>query len=77
MVSFSDAVAVVTRAGSGIGQAAAPAFAELGASVVVADVATEAGEDTVARIRSSGGDAHFAETDVSDPVAATSMVDVR
>jgi NAD(P)-dependent dehydrogenase (short-subunit alcohol dehydrogenase family) len=55
----------VTGAGSGIGRAAALAFAEVGARVVVSDVNGDAGGDTVARIKSAGGEAVFVRADVS------------
>jgi NAD(P)-dependent dehydrogenase (short-subunit alcohol dehydrogenase family) len=62
---FNGRVALVTGGGSGIGQAAALEFAERGASVVVADLAVEGGEETVQAIRASGGEAVFVQTDVS------------
>jgi len=46
---FRGKVALVTGAGSGIGRVAATAFAEAGARVIVADVAKEAGRQTVER----------------------------
>jgi len=65
-------VAVVTGAGGRIGGAIARLFAREGASVVVADVREEPGEQTVADIRSAGGQALFVATDVrrGDDVAA-------
>lgn len=50
MRRLDDQVAVITGAGSGIGQATALAFAREGASVVVADVNLRAAQETVARI---------------------------
>ncbi|QLG26507.1 SDR family oxidoreductase [Halorarum halophilum] len=75
MVSFDDAVAVVTGGGSGIGQTTALEFADRGTSVVVADVDVEGGEKTVADIEAAGGDAVFVETDVTDLAATQAMVD--
>jgi NAD(P)-dependent dehydrogenase (short-subunit alcohol dehydrogenase family) len=60
-------VAVVTGAGHGIGRATARRFAAEGATVVVAEISTDLGRETVASIDAEGGKARFVETDVSDP----------
>ncbi len=60
-------VAVVTGAASGIGRATAVAFAEEGASVVVADVDEVGGAETVGLIHDVGGRAIFVRTDVTEP----------
>lgn len=75
MVSFTEAVAVVTGGGSGIGQTTAVEFAERGTSVVIADVDVEGGEETVTEIEDADGDAIFVETDVTDPDDTRAMVD--
>jgi NAD(P)-dependent dehydrogenase (short-subunit alcohol dehydrogenase family) len=62
---FSGKVALVTGGASGMGRATAQAFAAAGAQVVVADVADEAGAETVALIEKDGGDAVFVRTDVA------------
>jgi NAD(P)-dependent dehydrogenase (short-subunit alcohol dehydrogenase family) len=67
---LADSAAVVTGSASGIGRAIARRFAEVGASVVVADVREaprEGGEPTHDAVREAGGRAVFAETDVTDP----------
>jgi NAD(P)-dependent dehydrogenase (short-subunit alcohol dehydrogenase family) len=51
MPRFSDKVAFVTGATSGIGRAPALAFAREGASVAVADLATEGNEETARLIK--------------------------
>ncbi|WP_115865137.1 glucose 1-dehydrogenase [Halorussus litoreus] len=71
---LTDKTAIVTGAASGIGAKTAERFAEEGANVVVADVLTEGGRETVDRIESAGGTATFVETDVSDPEAVEAMV---
>ena len=63
--TFSGKVALVTGASSGIGRAAALAFAREGAKVVVADVTVEGGEETVSLIKKTGGEAIFVKTNVA------------
>lgn len=58
-------VVLVTGGSSGIGKAAALAFADEGAKVVVASRGVPMGEETVAEIREKGGEAIFVPTDVS------------
>ena len=65
---LSGKIAMVTGASSGIGRAIAISFAAEGASVVIADVTTEAlegGEPTADLIQRAGGQASFAKVDVS------------
>jgi NAD(P)-dependent dehydrogenase (short-subunit alcohol dehydrogenase family) len=63
--SFAGKVAFVTGAASGIGRAAALAFAREGASVVVADVAEQGNQETARMIEESGGRALAVKCDVS------------
>jgi NAD(P)-dependent dehydrogenase (short-subunit alcohol dehydrogenase family) len=67
-------VALVTGAGSGIGRASALAFARLGAKVVVADVAAEAGEETAALARAENTDALFVRVDISQRADVEALV---
>src|SRR3954449_13338212 len=62
---FAGKVAFVTGAASGIGRAAALAFASEGAGVVVADVADEGSRETVRLIEHAGGRAVPVRCDVT------------
>jgi NAD(P)-dependent dehydrogenase (short-subunit alcohol dehydrogenase family) len=72
---FKDKVAIVTGGASGIGRATALAFAQEGASVVVADVMEQEGEETVKIIEDNGKKAIFIKTDVSKAADVQAMVD--
>ena len=74
--AFNSGAAVITGAGSGIGEALAKLAASYGMSVVVADISQEGGERVVSDIKSSGGDAIFVKTDVSDAVAVDNLADI-
>ncbi len=74
MRDFESQVALVTGGASGIGRATALAFARAGALVVVSDVLDGAGEETVAAIRSAGGEARFAHCDVSNAEQVRGLV---
>lgn len=66
--------AIITGAGSGIGQAAAILFAREGARVTVADVSVSRGQDTVAQIEMNGQNAIFAHVDVTQASQVQRMV---
>jgi NAD(P)-dependent dehydrogenase (short-subunit alcohol dehydrogenase family) len=63
---FKGKVAMVSGAASGIGRAAAIAFARNGARVVVTDIDDAGGGDVVAAITAAGGEALFQHCDVAD-----------
>src|SRR5579863_10502646 len=65
MIFLKDKIAVVTGAGSGLGQAIAELFARAGASVWVADVDARGGAETVARITAANGRGSFLKLDVT------------
>jgi NAD(P)-dependent dehydrogenase (short-subunit alcohol dehydrogenase family) len=72
---LEDKVAIITGGGSGIGRATAELFAQEGAKVVVADYMSDTGQAAVGAIKNAGGDALFAQVDVSDSAQVQNMVD--
>jgi NAD(P)-dependent dehydrogenase (short-subunit alcohol dehydrogenase family) len=73
--NFAEKVVLITGAGNGIGRATALAFAQQGASVVVADMSRSAGEETAALITQEGGAATFILCDVTKDQDVQTMVD--
>src|ERR671916_2560223 len=69
---FDGKVAFVTGATSGIGRATALAFGREGASVVVADIATDGNQETARMIEQAGGQSLAVACDVTrgDDIAA-------
>ena len=68
-------VAIVTGAGSGIGQASAEIIAREGAAVVVSDLVLGRAEETVAKIKAAGGKAEAIAADVSNDDAVQKLID--
>ncbi|MFH8375858.1 SDR family NAD(P)-dependent oxidoreductase [Streptomyces cyaneofuscatus] len=73
--TFHGKVALVTGAGSGIGRRSARAFAERGATVVVADLNAENAAHTVKLIEQEGGTASAVTVDVTDTDSVRAAVD--
>jgi NAD(P)-dependent dehydrogenase (short-subunit alcohol dehydrogenase family) len=71
---FTGKVAIVTGGSSGMGRAAALAFAREGANVVVADTNVQDGEETVRQFKDSGAEALFVPADVSQATAVEALV---
>ncbi|RPD42351.1 SDR family NAD(P)-dependent oxidoreductase [Chitinophaga barathri] len=67
-------VAVVTGAGSGIGQAIARCFAASGATVHVLELNEEAGQGTVNEITAAGGKAQVHAVNVADQAAVSTVM---
>jgi NAD(P)-dependent dehydrogenase (short-subunit alcohol dehydrogenase family) len=68
-------VVLITGALTGIGRAAAVAFAKKGAKVVVAGRRDEAGRALVKELRSFGSEAEFINTDVRQENDVRALVD--
>jgi NAD(P)-dependent dehydrogenase (short-subunit alcohol dehydrogenase family) len=71
---FEGKVALVTGGSYGIGRAAAIAFAQRGAKVVIADIDVKNGEETIRRIKEVGGEAIFVRTDVSQAKEVEALI---
>jgi len=63
-VDFLNKVVVVTGGAKGIGRGVAAAYSKKGAKVVLADVQSDNGEQTVTEMKKQGGEALFVKTDV-------------
>ena len=79
-------VAIITGAGSGMGQAGSVLFAQEGAKVAIVELVKENGEETLKLVEEAGGDAllcigdatnpEFAEKVVKDTVAKYGKLDI-
>jgi NAD(P)-dependent dehydrogenase (short-subunit alcohol dehydrogenase family) len=72
---MSNPVVLITGGLTGIGRAAAVAFAKKGAKVVVAGRRDEAGKTLVEELRSLGAEAEFINADVRDEEDVRALVD--
>src|SRR5712672_4826147 len=72
---MSNPVVLITGALTGIGRAAAVAFARKGANVVVAGRRDEAGKALVKELRSFGSEAEFIKADVRKEDEVRALVD--
>src|SRR2546429_4913235 len=73
-ISFENQVALVTGAGSGMGLATAKAFAEAGASVVLADIDEQAGWKGAEGIGSPGQEAIAGRCHVAEEAYVAAII---
>ncbi len=73
--SLKDKVVIVTGGGTGIGKVYSQRLAEMGARVVLADIAAKEADEVAAGIVKAGGEALAVATDVSDAAAVDAMVE--
>src|SRR5687768_7223633 len=64
-VRLAGKVAIVTGSASGMGEVEAKLFAREGAKVIVADMSVEDGQRVAEAIAAAGGEARFAQIDVT------------
>jgi NAD(P)-dependent dehydrogenase (short-subunit alcohol dehydrogenase family) len=64
---------LVVGGGTGIGRAAAVAYAASGASVRIIDINSEAAEETATLIRDAGGEVAVEVVDITDPAATAAV----
>jgi len=71
---LKNKIALITGAGSGIGEATAMLFSKNGATVVLADMDTEGAGRVLAAIEKDGGKGMVVKTDVSKPAECEKLV---
>lgn len=64
-MEFKNKIILITGAASGIGRAAAMAFAEAGGTVIASDINEKGGLETVAKIKTMGEKATFIKSNVA------------
>lgn len=72
-MQFEGKIAIVTGAGSGIGEGYAMRLAQEGAVVIVADIDETGGQRVAGAIRAAGGSAIFQRCDVASSVDAAAL----
>lgn len=72
---MQDKVSIITGAGSGMGKATCPIFADEGAKVVVADINEAAGRAVEAELKDKGADCMFVQVNVASEESTKAMAD--
>jgi NAD(P)-dependent dehydrogenase (short-subunit alcohol dehydrogenase family) len=72
--TLQDKAALITGGSSGIGRAAALAFARAGARVILGNRRVAEGEETVKAVQAEGGEATFVKTDVTKAAEVEALV---
>ncbi|MFN8375693.1 MAG: SDR family oxidoreductase [Anaerolineae bacterium] len=73
-MKLENKVVLITGAASGIGRAAALMMAAEGARIMVSDVNSAGGEETVQLVQAQGGEAHFCRADVSQAAEVEALL---
>ena len=74
IIDLEGKVALVTGAGGGIGRSVAQMLASAGARVVVSDISTTTGTETVETINDSKGESVFVPCDISASVSVSNLI---
>jgi 2-deoxy-D-gluconate 3-dehydrogenase len=74
LFDLTNKVAIVTGGAMGIGEAIVKRLAQAGASVMIADVNTDAAKQTAGRINASGGKVQFIQADAGSVADAETVV---
>ena len=74
MTYFTDKVAIITGAGSGIGRGLAMELAKAGAVVVISDLNAERVEETASAVKASGGRVEASVLDTTDHDGVVALV---
>lgn len=74
-MNFQGKVALITGGSSGMGRAAAIAFAKHGAKVIIAARREDMGRDVATQICNFGGDAYFIKTDMANSDEIRSLIE--
>ena len=72
---LTDKIALVTGAGSGIGQAIAVAYAKEGAKVIITDLDVSGCHQTLEKVKKVGGQGWVYELDVTDVASVQKLAD--